>query len=292
MDSPLSIDEVIELGGDASSTSPDSNDNVEYLSSENEFFNYDSAAGFPLWLDEDTLVFIFAIRYSSPAFTSTYLQESYRNETHRQFSSLLKDLIRQKIDSMRRMPELYSDAKPKMKVFDESLIDKDNVIEIGEALGINAANIDVYTVVSDVTESLQHILDKLIKERPGMNPAEKRYAMKFLDDQLWDDDAKAYWRDVSAEELAKLYSYENLPRSMRIIHALDEYIHDEFKNGSMQSIDVRNAYVGSMLSDSVIEDVREALEDNDASPEPADEDWVIQDAIAGNDDSWGTGDDD
>lgn len=286
MSSPLSIDETVELGGNVSSPSSGSNDNVEYLSSENEFFNYDSAAGFPLWLDEDTLVFIFAIRYSSPAFTGTYLQESYRNETHRQFSSLIKDLIRQKIDSMRRMPELYSDAKPKMKVFDESLIDKDNVIEIGEALGIDAADIDVYTVVSDVTESLQHILDKLIKERPGMSPAEKRYAMEFLDEQLWDDDAKAYWRDVSAEELAKLYSYEDLPRSMRIIHALDEYIHNEFKNGSMQSIDVRNAYVGSMLSDDVIEDVREALADNDASSEPANEDWVIQDAIAGDDDSW------
>ena len=286
MGSPLSINKTIELGGNVSLPSPSSGDNVEYLSSENEFFNYDAAAGFPLWLDEDTLRFIFAIRYSSPAFTGTYLQESYRNETHRQFSSLIKDLIQQKIDSMRRMPELYSDAKPKMKVFDESLIDKDNVIEIGKALGIDAAKIDVYTVVSDVTESLQHILDKLIKERPGMSPAEKRYAMEFLDEQLWDDDAKAYWRDVSAEELAKLYSYDDLPRSMRIIHALDEYIHNEFKNGSMQSIDVRNAYVGSMLSDDVIEDVREALDDNDASSEPANEDWVIQDAIAGNDDSW------
>lgn len=288
MDAPLGIEEIMDLGGDVdpSGDSSDDSSNVEYLSSENEFFDYDSAAGFPLWLDDDTLRFIFAIRYSSPAFTGTYLQESYRNETHRQFSSLIKDLIQQKIDAMRNMPELYSNVDPKMKTFDPSLIDKDNVLEIGHALGINAKDIDVYTVVSDVTESLQHILDKLIKERPGMNAAEKKYAMDFLDEQLWDDDAKAYWRDVSAEELAKMYSYEDLPRSMRIIHALDEYIHNEFERGSMQSMDVRTAYVGSMLSDQVIEDVREALADNDASPEPANEDWVIQDAIAGNDDSW------
>lgn len=264
----------------------DSKQVVEYATSENDYFNYNANAGFPLWLDKDTLEFLFSIRYSSPAFTGTYLQEDYRRATHREFSSLLKDLIRQKIEAMRAMPSIYESMQKKNRVFDENLIDSSNVLEIANSLGIDASQIDVYTVVGDVAESLQKMLNGLIKERPGMNSAEKNSAMLFVDGQLWDDDAKQRWRAVSAGELADLFDYNSLPQSLKIMQALDEYVQREFQSGSMQAMDLKNAPVDALLCDAVIEDVREALKANSESECPEDEQWVIQDAIAGSDGSW------
>lgn len=264
----------------------DSKQVVEYATSENDYFNYNANAGFPLWLDKDTLEFLFSIRYSSPAFTGTYLQEDYRRATHREFSSLLKDLIRQKIEAMRAMPSIYENMQKKNRVFDENLIDSSNVLEIANSLGIDASQIDVYTVVGDVAKSLQKMLNGLIKERPGMNSAEKNSAMLFVDGQLWDDDAKQRWRAVSAGELADLFDYNSLPQSLKIMQALDEYVQREFQSGSMQAMDLKNAPVDALLCDAVIEDVREALKANSESECPEDEQWVIQDAIAGSDDSW------
>lgn len=258
----------------------DSKQVVEYVTSENAYFDYNANAGFPLWLDKDTLEFLFSIRYSSPAFTGTYLQEDYRRSTHREFSSLIKDLIQQKLEAMRAMPSIYEDVRKKNKVFAEGLIDSSNVIEIADSLGIDASQIDVYTVVGDVAESLQKILNGLLKERPGMNSAEKNAAMLFVDDQLWDDDAKQRWRAVSAGEMADLFEYSALPRSLRIMAALDEYVQKEFQSGSMQGMDLRTAPVDDLLCDNVIEDVRAALKANDDAGHPDDEDWVIQDAIA------------
>lgn len=261
----------------------DSKQVVEYVTSENAYFDYNANAGFPLWLDKDTLEFLFSIRYSSPAFTGTYLQEDYRRATHREFSSLIKDLIQQKLEAMRAMPSIYEDVRKKNKVFAEGLIDSSNVLEIADSLGIDASQIDVYTVVGDVAESLQKILNGLIKERPGMNSAEKNAAMLFVDGQLWNDDAKQCWRAVSAGEMADLFEYSALPRSLRIMAALDEYVQKEFQSGSMQGMDLRTAPVDDLLCDNVIEDVRAALKANDDAGHPDDEDWVIQDAIAGAD---------
>lgn len=261
----------------------DSKQVVEYVTSENAYFDYNANAGFPLWLDKDTLEFLFSIRYSSPAFTGTYLQEDYRRSTHREFSSLIKDLIQQKLEVMRAMPSIYEGVRKKNKVFAEGLIDSSNVIEIADSLGIDASQIDVYTVVGDVAESLQKILNGLIKERPGMNSAEKNAAMLFVDGQLWDDDSKQRWRAVSAGEMADLFEYSALPRSLRIMAALDEYVQKEFQYGSMQGMDLRTAPVDDLLCDNVIEDVRAALKANDDAGHPDDEDWVIQDAIAGAD---------
>lgn len=261
----------------------DSKQVVEYVTSENAYFDYNANAGFPLWLDKDTLEFLFSIRYSSPAFTGTYLQEDYRRATHREFSSLIRDLIRQKLEAMRAMPSIYEDIRKKNKVFSEGLIDSSNVLEIADSLGIDASQIDVYTVVGDVAESLQKILNGLIRERPGMNSAEKNAAMLFVDGQLWDDDAKQRWRAVSAGEMADLFEYSALPRSLRIMAALDEYVQKEFQSGSMQAMDLRTAPVDDLLCDNVIEDVRAALKANDGAGHPDDEAWVIQDAIAGAD---------
>lgn len=261
----------------------DSKQVVEYVTSENDYFDYNADAGFPLWLDKDTLEFLFSIRYSSPAFTGTYLQEDYRRATHREFSSLIKDLIQQKLEAMRAMPSIYEDIRKKNKVFSEDLIDSSNVLEIADSLGVDAGQIDVCTVVGDVAESLQKILNGLIRERPGMNSAEKNAAMLFIDGQLWDDDAKQRWRAVSAGEMADLFEYSALPRSLRIMVALDEYVQKEFQFGSMQGMDLRTAPVDDLLCDNVIEDVRAALQANDDAGHPDDEDWVIQDAIAGAD---------
>ena len=261
----------------------DSKQVVEYVTSENAYFDYNANAGFPLWLDKDTLKFLFSIRYSSPAFTGTYLQEDYRRATHREFSSLIKDLIQQKLEAMRAMPSIYEDVRKKNKVFAEGLIDSSNVLEIADSLGIDASQIDVYTVVGDVAESLQKILNGLIKERPGMNSAEKNAAMLFVDGQLWNDDAKQCWRAVSAGEMADLFEYSALPRSLRIMAALDEYVQKELQSGSMQGMDLRTAPIDDLLCDNVIEDVRAALKANDDAGHPDDEDWVIQDAIAGAD---------
>lgn len=261
----------------------DSKQVVEYVTSENDYFDYNADAGFPLWLDKDTLEFLFSIRYSSPAFTGTYLQEDYRRATHREFSSLIKDLIQQKLEAMRAMPSIYEDIRKKNKVFSEDLIDSSNVLEIADSLGVDAGQIDVCTVVGDVAESLQKILNGLIRERPGMNSAEKNAAMLFIDGQLWDDDAKQRWRAVSAGEMADLFEYSALPRSLRIMVALDEYVQKEFQSGSMQGMDLRTAPVDDLLCDNVIEDVRAALQANDDAGHPDDEDWVIQDAIAGAD---------
>ena len=256
---------------------------VEYATSENDYYDYNANAGFPLWLDKDTLVFLFSIRYSSPAFTGTYLQEDYRRSTHREFSSLIKDLIQQKLEAMRAMPSIYENLRRKNKVVSEDLIDSSNVLEIADSLGIDASKIDVYTVVGDVAESLQKILNGLIKERPGLNSAEKNAAIMFVDGQLWDDAAKQRWRAVSAGEMADLFEYNALPRSLKIMAALDEYVQREFQSGSMQGMDLQTAPIDDLLCDSVIEDVRDALAANDESDSPEDESWVIQDAIAGAD---------
>lgn len=256
---------------------------VEYATSENDYYDYNANAGFPLWLDKDTLVFLFSIRYSSPAFTGTYLQEDYRRSTHREFSSLIKDLIQQKLEAMRAMPSIYENMRKKNKVVSEDLIDSSNVLEIADSLGIDASKIDVFTVVGDVAESLQKILNGLIKERPGLNSAEKNAAIMFVDGQLWDDAAKQRWRAVSAGEMADLFEYSALPRSLKIMAALDEYVQREFQSGSMQGMDLQTAPIDDLLCDSVIEDVRDALAANDESDSPEDESWVIQDAIAGAD---------
>lgn len=255
----------------------------EFVTSEKQYMDYNANAGFPLWLDPSTLVFLFSVRYSSPAFTGTYLQEDYRIATHREFSSLIKDIIMQKITMMRRHPYLYDRKSQTKKPLNEGLIGRDNVIEIASALGINAADLDVYTVVADVAESLEKMLIDLLKQHPHMSPSDKRYAVDFMDSQLWDDDAKKLWRAVTAEEMSKLFEYGRIPRGVKIIQALDRYVRDSFTSGAYQTYDIENADVSEILNDDVIEAVIQALDDNDHAPagERTEEAWVMQDAIEG-----------
>lgn len=255
----------------------------EFVTSEKQYMDYTANAGFPLWLDPSTLVFLFSVRYSSPAFTGTFLQEDYRIATHREFSSLIKDIIMQKVSMMKRHPYLYDKKTQTKKPLNESLIGRDNVIEIASALGINAADLDVYTVVADVAESLEKMLMDFLKQHPHMSPSDKKYAIDFIDSQLWDDDSKQLWRAVSAEEMARLFEYRRIPRGVKVIQALDEYVRYSFTDGAYQAMDVENADVSGILNDDVVEAVLDALEDNDNAPEDekTEEAWVMQDAIEG-----------
>lgn len=255
----------------------------EFVTSEKQYMDYTANAGFPLWLDPSTLVFLFSVRYSSPAFTGTFLQEDYRIATHREFSSLIKDIIMQKVSMMKRHPYLYDKKTQTKKPLNESLIGRDNVIEIASALGINAADLDVYTVVADVAESLEKMLMDFLKQHPHMSPSDKKYAIDFIDSQLWDDDSKQLWRAVSAEEMSRLFEYRRIPRGVKVIQALDEYVRYSFTDGAYQAMDVENADVSGILNDDVVEAVLDALEDNDNAPEDekTEEAWVMQDAIEG-----------
>lgn len=255
----------------------------EFVTSEKQYMDYTANAGFPLWLDPSTLVFLFSVRYSSPAFTGTFLQEDYRIATHREFSSLIKDIIMQKVSMMKRHPYLYDKKTQTKKPLNESLIGRDNVIEIASALGINAADLDVYTVVADVAESLEKMLMDFLKQHPHMSPSDKKYAIDFIDSQLWDDDSKQLWRAVSAEEMSRLFEYRRIPRGVKVIQALDEYVRYSFTDGAYQAMDVENADVSGILNDDVVEAVLDALKDNDNAPEDekTEEAWVMQDAIEG-----------
>ena len=255
----------------------------EFVTSEKQYMDYTANAGFPLWLDPSTLVFLFSVRYSSPAFTGTFLQEDYRIATHREFSSLIKDIIMQKVSMMKRHPYLYDKKTQTKKPLNESLIGRDNVIEIASALGINAADLDVYTVVADVAESLEKMLMDFLKQHPHMSPSDKKYAIDFIDSQLWDDDSKQLWRAVSAEEMSRLFEYRRIPRGVKVIQALDEYVRCSFTDGAYQAMDVENTDVSGILNDDVVEAVLDALEDNDNAPEDekTEEAWVMQDAIEG-----------
>lgn len=255
----------------------------EFVTSEKQYMDYTANAGFPLWLDPSTLVFLFSVRYSSPAFTGTFLQEDYRIATHREFSSLIKDIIMQKVSMMKRHPYLYDKKTQTKKPLNESLIGRDNVIEIASALGINAADLDVYTVVADVAESLEKMLMDFLKQHPHMSPSDKKYAIDFIDSQLWDDDSKQLWRAVSAEEMSRLFEYRRIPRGVKVIQALDEYVRYSFTDGAYQAMDVENTDVSGILNDDVVEAVLDALKDNDNAPEDekTEEAWVMQDAIEG-----------
>lgn len=247
----------------------------EYRVRDASGFELNARAGWPIWLDQNTLEFIFSVRYNSVAFTNSYLQEEYRRSTHREFSSLIIDLINQKLENMQKRPWLYKNKAPRnLRRLDPD--NAENVIEIADELGIKAEDIDVVNVVEEVVDSLEGILIDLIKQRPGMNPAEKKAAIKFLDDQLWDADTQLVWRGVSANMLAKMYQYEALPTTMVIVAQLNDYIAAERSSGSLQGQDITNTYIEAMLSDDTILRIYDALKNKEPDE---DETMVIANAI-------------
>jgi hypothetical protein len=243
---------------------------------DNSYFDRDADIGFPIWLDRETLEFIFSIRYNGPAFADSYLQEEYRIETHAVFSDIITDLIETKITSMKRTPWLYENKKRRPFRMDD--LSNKNIIKIADSLGIHAADIDAVSVVAEVVESLEGILTDLITRRPGMSDNEKHNAIEFLDSQLWDEEAQLLWRNVSASMLAKMYDYKQLPLTIKIISYLDRYIRAQFNEGEMQGQDLKNALFLHLLSDDIMYRIFDALEDAKNDPDLPPE-WVIPDAV-------------
>lgn len=261
---------------DDSSSDGDPEDD-EFISRENDYYDYDAAAGMPIWVDEDTLEFIFSIRYNSPAFDGSLLQENYRVMVHKSFSDLIKTIIEQKIRMMSRRPDLYKNTDT--RGYNLNTINTDNIIDIARNMGIDPGGIDVLTLVAAVVESLSKIVMRTIKERPGMNTADKKLAIEFMKDQLWDEDAQLRWRAVSARTLASMYSYDHLPRSVKVISALNNYLTEELSGGLLQSSDLTLTFMEEYLSDSVVQYILDQLEANDSSHDGIPDEMIIDNAI-------------
>jgi hypothetical protein len=249
------------------------------VKSDNSYFDIDAAIGFPIWLDRETLDFIFAIRYNSPAFANSYLQESYRIATHSVFSDIIKDLIQTKVEAMKEHPWLYEGSKRK-KAFQMDDLSKDNIIHIASSIGIEAGEIDAACVVSEVVESLQNMLVGLIKRRPGMGVEDKKKAITFLDHQLWDEKSQLLWRNVSSAMMAKMFDYDELPRSIKIISYLDKFIRGQFVDGELQAQNVETATFFHLLSDDVLYRVYDELDAHKADHDSTPEEWLIPDAVS------------
>lgn len=250
-----------------------------YLDSENKFYDYDAAAGLPLWLDEKTLRTVFSFRYDSPAFNDQYMQEDYRNDVHKEYSDLIKDLIRTRIELERAKATGMAPFSKCGKIYDDKIINKGNVIEIATGFGLEPKRIPVSTIKEEVVSSLEDMFSDLIRERPGMNTEDKETAVRFLDDQLWDEDAQCIWKCVHAEVLADLYSYDNLPDGIKIIRALTEYAIDDLKNGLHQNMDPTNVNMDEILNDDIVTYVQSAVDLNKTSSKPNSTDWIIQEAL-------------
>lgn len=269
----MSGDDWDDLGANQNEDDPAGH--TLFMDRGNEYYDIDAAIGFPIWVDESTLEFIFSIRYNSPAFNDSILQEDYRIMTHKTFSDLIKELIVQKLKMMDKRPDLYQNSSVKASGYNLNTINTKDIIAISESIGIDPGKIDVLTLVADVVQSLEKIVVNTIRRRPGMNSGEKMRSIKFMDGQLWDEDAQLRWRAVHAKTLATMYSYENLPRSVRIIDSLDTYINNEIRSGHISG-DMSVTFMDSYLSDDVITYVLDQLECKD--PGMADE-MVIDNAI-------------
>lgn len=261
------------------------------VSEDADNFDYNSAAGVDIWLDHNTLEFLFAVRYNSAAFSGSFLQEEYRRETHRDMSDLIHTLVQQKLEAMREMPWLYQNSgknrdREMIRELDDE--DRDNILAIADELGIHAEEIDVISVVEEVIASLEIMLARLIRIRPGMSIGDKKAAIRFLDSQLWDEDMQLLWRGVSANMLATMYSYQNLPETLPIIMRLTDYANAEFRTGSLQGQTVETAYIEALLSDETVERVMDTLRDADPDDDP---NLLIDEAIMGapDDDYYGWG---
>jgi hypothetical protein len=254
----------------------DENDDEPELSVSHEYYDLDAAAGMPIWVDEDTLEFIFSIRYNSPAFDGSLLQEDYRIMAHKAFSDLIIDLIKQKLKMMAARPDLYDMNKMRDRKYNLTTINTDNIIDIAKSMGINPTKTSVLTLVADVTSALEKIVMRSISERPGMNTADKNLAKSFLENQLWDEDAQLRWRAVHAHTLAAMYSYDALPKSIKILHHLDDYILSEMHDGSLQAANLNVTFMDAYLNDDVVLYVLERLGD---PYDTRDDDMIIDEAI-------------
>lgn len=261
----------------------------EYNPDDYRFMDIDYKCGFPIWLDDDSLNFLLSIRYNSPAFAGSYVQDEYRMQTHKVFTGVVTQLITNKIEMMREYPQLFRSEHAHVVNPDTlSELSRDNILQVAKRLGIDPTQIDTTAVVSDVTVSLQNILTDFIRKRPGMSKSEKDFAINFLDDQLWDPQSQVLWRNVSSTMLGKLYEYENLPDSVYLMSILDDYVRNEFLHGQFQGMTPEDTDLAFILSDEAIRRISDIRNSPELKGIPRE--WAIRQAIAVAQDDGGTDD--
>ena len=255
-----------------------------YQDSDHDYYDYNAAAGFPVWLDRDTLTNLFAFRYDSQVFNNEYMQEEYRQDIHRQSSELIRRLIRTrvKMEKAKMQGTMIPDdgKKDGDSLYDERIIGRNNVLEIAREMGMDPERIPVSTIMSEVTDSLLDLMSEYIRERPGMSPEEKEASIGFMTDQLYDEDAQRVWKCVHADTLADLYAYEELPDGIRIISALNDYALDDLENGMHQTMDIGNVNMEEVLSDNMVHHVMDTVRENKEDARPLPTDWAVQNALA------------
>lgn len=255
-----------------------------YQDSDHDYYDYNAAAGFPVWLDRDTLTNLFAFRYDSQVFNNEYMQEEYRQDIHRQSSELIRRLIRTRVKMEKAKMQgtmIPDDGKKDWdSLYDERIIGRNNVLEIAREMGMDPERIPVSTIMSEVTDSLLDLMSEYIRERPGMSPEEKEASIGFMTDQLYDEDAQRVWKCVHADTLADLYAYEELPDGIRIISALNDYALDDLENGMHQAMDIGNVNMEEVLSDNMVHHVMDTVRENKEDARPLPTDWAVQNALA------------
>ena len=256
-----------------------------YQDSEHAYYDYNAAAGFPIWLDKQTLTNLFSFRYDSQVFNNEYMQEEYRQAIHRQSSALIRRLIRIRIGiGQKKQGATILDDKDngddEDSLYDERIIGKNNVLEIAREMGMDPEKIPVSTIMSEVTDSLLDLMSEYIRERPGMSPDEKEASIGFMTDQLYDEGAQRVWKSVHAGTLADLYSYEELPDGIIIITDMNDYALDDLKHGMHQAMDIRNVNMEEVLSDDMVRVVMDEVKENRKEKRPLPTEWAVQNGLA------------
>lgn len=255
-----------------------------YQDSEHAYYDYNAAAGFPIWLDKQTLTNLFSFRYDSQVFNNEYMQEEYRQAIHRQSSALIRRLIKTRIGIEQAKMQgamILDDGKDdEDSLYDERIIGKNNVLEIAREMGMDPEKIPVSTIMSDVTDSLLDLMSEYIRERPGMSPDEKEASIGFMTDQLYDEAAQRIWKNVTAGTLADLYSYEELPDGIIIITDMNDYALDDLEHGMHQAMDIRNVNMEEVLSDDMVRVVMDEVKENRKEKRPLPTEWAVQNGLA------------
>lgn len=243
------------------------------------------AAGQAMWPTEDDLVFLFSARYNGDAFNNSYLQAEYRAKTHSVFTGMVDDIIERKLKAFASNPNMYNRYAKRLAVTE---MQSNTVLRKAKLFGINITELDVGSLVYDVEQSLQRMINDLILDHPELSDEQADYAIQFMDVQLWSPSGQLLWRYVSAEQLAKLYAYDMISTGVPLLHALDDMIRESFINGEMRGKNPAKVYFAHLLSDDVILDCLDTLKSDEFKDMPVS--WAINDVIArtqeSSDDEW------
>lgn len=233
------------------------------------------AAGQAMWPTEDDLVFLFSARYNGDAFNNSYLQAEYRAKTHSVFTGMVDDIIERKLKAYASNPGMYNRYAKRLAVTERQ---SNTVLRKAKLFGINVTELDVGSLVYDVEQSLQRMINDLILDHPELSDEQADYAIRFMDTQLWSPSDQLLWRYVSAEQLAKLYAYDMISTGVPLLHALDDMIRESFINGEMRGKNPAKVYFAHLLSDDVILDCLDTLKSDEFKDMPVS--WAINDVIA------------